>query len=156
MRTTAELPLVGTAPEHVFEHLQLLDDYPGWMHLVHRVEPVDADDGRPAWWVELRARVGPFARSKRLRMVRTEFDADAHHVRFERVEHDERDHANWILTVDVVGFARDTAEAGALVCVQLEYTGSLWTGGVLERVLDDEIRRGQDALARLVSVEPRR
>lgn len=142
MKTSADLRLVGAAPDDVFRHVERLDAYPSWMHLVHRVEPIDPDEGRPAWWVELRARVGPFARSKRLRMVRTEHDPDAHHVRFARVQPDDRDHANWILTVDV---------DPALVRVQLEYTGSLWTGGVLSRVLDDEIRRGRESLARLVS-----
>jgi hypothetical protein len=30
----------------------------------------------------------------------------------------------------------------------------LWTGGVLERVLDDQVRRGSEALLELVSAEP--
>ena len=55
-----------------------------------RLEP---DDGRPAWRVELRARVGPFARSKQLRMVRTVYEPERI-ARFERIEDDERDHAD--------------------------------------------------------------
>ena len=31
---------------------------------------------------------------------------------------------------------------------ELTYTGGLWGSGVLQRVLDDEIRRGKDALRR--------
>ena len=64
------------------------------MRMVHRVEPSAPDEGRPAWHVELRARVRPFARSKRSRMVRTIYEPE-HRVKFERVQDDERDHAEW-------------------------------------------------------------
>ena len=68
----------------VFARVDELHDYPAWMSLVHRAEPLGADgDGRPMWQVELRARVGPLARSKRLRMVRTLHDPDGGQVRFE-------------------------------------------------------------------------
>lgn len=144
MKTTADLVLPGVTPAEVFAHVALLDDYPRWMRLVHKVSPLDPDEGRPAWWVELRARVGPFARSKQLRMVRVGVETDRS-VRFERVQPDDRDHANWILDVDLV--ARDDA---TVVTMNLEYTGELWTGGVLGRVLDDEIRRGREGLRRAV------
>ena len=39
---------------------------------------------RSVWDVELRARLGPLARSKRLRMVRTVRDADTFTATFER------------------------------------------------------------------------
>lgn len=145
METSAEILLTGATPADVFAHVARLDDYPSWMSLVHKVESLPPDDGRPAWWVELRARVGPFARSKQLRMVRVAVEQDRA-VRFERVQPDDRDHANWILDVRLA-----PADDGTQVTMQLAYTGELWTGGVLERILDEEIRRGQDGLRRVVA-----
>ena len=60
------------------------------------------DDVGPAWSVDLRGRLGPFARAKRLRMVRTVHEPD-HHARFERVEHDGRQHSPWVLDATVAG-----------------------------------------------------
>ena len=62
----------------LFDLVNDLASYPQWMDLVHRVESV----GEGAWEVELRAKVGPFARSKRLRMVRTASEPSSL-VRFE-------------------------------------------------------------------------
>ena len=145
MHTSVELFIEGASQSDVFVHVDVLDRYPPWMRLVHRVEALPRDDGRLAWWVELRARVGPFARSKQLRMVRTAIEPDRF-VRFERVQPDERDHANWILDVHLA-----PADGGTHVTMRLAYTGELWTGGVLGRVLDEEIRRGQDGLRRVVA-----
>jgi hypothetical protein len=133
-----------------FEQVATLDRYPGWMRLVHRVEELAPDAGRPAWRVELRARVGPFARSKQLRMVRTVFEP-GRVARFEREQADGRQHAAWTLTATVAA-----ADGGARLLMDLSYSGRLWGSAVLQRVLDDEIRRGKDALRRLVSAEPTR
>src|SRR3954453_5836734 len=59
--------------------------------------PDPGDEGRPAWMVELGARLGPFGRTRRVRMVRVE-DGDGGPVRFERLEHDGRQHGAWVLT----------------------------------------------------------
>jgi Polyketide cyclase / dehydrase and lipid transport len=150
MRIPVELILDDATPADVFPHLATLDRYPTWMRLVHRVDPVEPDEGRPAWWVELRARVGLFTRSKQLRMVRTVFQPDRR-VRFERVQPDERDHAAWVMTASTEPVGTNTR-----VFVDLEYSGSLWTGGLLERVLEEEVRSGRDALRRLVKDEPTR
>lgn len=166
MKTSVDVVIPHATAAEVFQHVETLDRYPPWMRLVHAVQPIEPDEGRPAWWVELRARVGPFARSKRLRMVRTIHEA-SREVRFERVQPDDRDHANWILSavVEDTGGPDGTASSdeapdgggpGARVRMDLEYTGSLWTGGALTRILDDEIRRGSEALSRVVSAEPRR
>jgi Polyketide cyclase / dehydrase and lipid transport len=149
MHIPVELILEDVTPSDVFPHLATLDRYPSWMRLVHRVDPVEPDEGRPAWWVELRARVGPFTRSKQLRMVRTAHEPD-HRVRYERVQFDERDHAAWVMTAST-----DAVDTGTRVFVELEYGGSLWTGGLLERVLEEEVRRGRESLRQLVSGEPR-
>ena len=150
MHTTVELLIPDAAADSVFEQVATLDRYPAWMRLVHRVEELAPDGDRPAWLVQLRARVGPFARSKQLRMVRTCFEP-GRMARFERIEADGRDHAAWILTATVAA-----AVGGAAVVTDLTYSGKLWGSGVLQRILDDEIRRGKDALRGLVTVEPTR
>lgn len=47
---------------------------PQWLEIVTRAEPMGDDGNEPAWAVDLRGRMGPLARSKRLRMVRTGHD----------------------------------------------------------------------------------
>lgn len=131
----------------LFAHVDELTDYPAWMPLAHRVQPTAAEpDGRPAWNVELRARVGPFARSKRLRMVRTEHDVAGATARFERVEHDGRQHSPWVLEAHVVA-----VDDGCRLDMHLHYGGALWTGGVMERVLADQIVAGRERLLSMVS-----
>ena len=56
----------------LFDVIRDLGTYPKWLEIVHFAEAVDSKDGLQAWSVELRAKIGPFARSKRLRMVRTQ------------------------------------------------------------------------------------
>jgi hypothetical protein len=137
----------------VFDLVDDLARYPQWMPLVHgAVEAGAAEDGEnrgcPSWDVELRARVGPLARSKRLRMVRTEH-RPPHVAVFERQEIDGRAHAPWVLRADLA----DSVD-GVELTMTLRYGGSLWSGAVLQRVLDDEIRRGSEALYERVSSEP--
>lgn len=146
MRTT-ESVVVAASPADLFPILADLDRYPGWLRLVHEATPVDEG----AWSVELRAQVGPFARSKRIRMKRSVHEQDRL-VEFERAEVDGRQHARWSLRVELEPAGDDET----LVSMHLAYDGALWTGGLLERVLDEEIRRGRAGLAALVSGEPTR
>lgn len=95
------------------------------------------------WDVELRAKVGVFARSKRLRMRRT-VDSDSLYV-FEREETDGRRHSPWLMRVSVV-----PSEEGSLVTIDLSYGGNLWTAGVLDRVLASQVDAGKKGLASLV------
>jgi len=137
------------SPAELFVHVGDLDAYPAWMPLIHDVERlVDASDESPMWSVELRAKVGPFARSKRLRMRRSEFRVDELAV-FERSEDDGRQHSPWILRAELDG-GGDGSVATTLR-MTLTYGGSLWAGPVLERVLDDQVRRGSIALLDLVT-----
>lgn len=137
--------LAPCAPADLFPFVDDLAAYPAWMRLVHAVTDLGLDDeGRPAWQVELRARVGPLARSKRLRMVRT-VHRPAAEVVFERAEVDGRAHSAWVLTARLA-----PADAGTALDVGLHYGGGLWSGGVLERVLRDEIDRGRQRLLELV------
>lgn len=135
------------APHELFQHVDDIADYPAWMPLIHDVERLDdAPTDAPAWMVELRAQVGPFARSKRLRMERTELEPDRRVV-FERREADGREHSDWVLRADL-----DVDGAGRTVLTMtMSYGGSLWAGPILERVLDDQVRRGSERLLALVS-----
>lgn len=140
--------------ERLFELVEDLSRYPRWMQLVHDVVELEPDrEGRSAWDVELRARVGPLTRSKRLRMVRTVFESPSS-VEFERCETDGRAHAPWVLRADLEP-ARDAGDEIELT-MRLSYGGGLWTGAVLQRVLDDEVRQGSEALLEIVSSGPTR
>ncbi len=124
----------------------LVDDlgrYPAWIDLVHRAEPVEGESA--TWLVELRARVGPLARSKRLRMARTVHDPDHGVAVFERREADGRRHSPWVLRVTV-----NEADGTSALRMHLHYGGGLWTGGVLERVLADQITSGRERLLALL------
>ncbi len=142
-----ERSIVLEAPaDAVFALVDDLDRYPQWMQLVHDVAAAapTADD-QPAWEVELRAQVGPFARSKRLRMVRTVHEPTSAVV-FERNEVDGRRHSPWVLRCAIVPDAGD----GVRLTMTLVYGGNLWTGAVLQRVLDDHVERGAVELSELL------
>jgi hypothetical protein len=130
--------------DRLFGFVDDLGEYPAWMDLLHRVEPAAA--GEATWQVELRARVGPLARSKRLRMRRTIHDPIAHRVVFERAEADGRRHSPWVLRAEVLEHGDSST-----LHMHLHYGGALWTGGVLERVLGDQITNGRERLTTLVS-----
>ena len=130
-----------------------LATYPNWLDLVHRAEPAptassqgDGDQAPPAWTVTLRARIGPLARSKRLRMVRTVDDGRL--VRFERRELDGRQHSDWTLSAWVDHLEDEPWRSE--VRLDLTYGGSLWSGlleGVLEAAAGDATERLQAYVA---------
>ena len=134
MDVTADLD-APHAPDVVFALVEDLERYPSWLDIVPRVQP----EGDDAWLVDLRGRLGPFARSKRLRMVRSSHEPPRH-VRFERDERDGRTHSPWILDARVE--ARGT---GSRLTMHLHYGGGLF-GPVLEKVLRDEIERSRPRL----------
>ena len=135
----AELPADA---QRIAEVLRDLANYPDWLEIVRRAESTDAaaSDVGPAWMVTLRAKVGPLARSKRLRMVRTIDTAE--HLRFERAEVDGRDHAAWILDAHLTG------DDPCSVTVELRYEGRLWSAP-LEAVLGSQV---DDAIPRLTAL----
>ena len=137
------------APDELFGWIDDLGQYPQWMGLVHIATPTESlPTGEPVWDVELRARVGPFARSKRLTMARTICERNGRVV-FERHETDGRDHSMWRLAARVERAGERAT--GSKLEMQLHYGGSLWTGGLMERVLHDEINRSRDRLVRLIA-----
>jgi hypothetical protein len=132
----------------LFAEVEDLTSYPAWLTIVPRAEatePRDTDEG-PAWLVELRGRIGPLARSKRLRMVRTVHEP-GRRVRFERRELDGREHSAWVLEASVHA---DGDEASTLE-MALHYGGS-FGGSMLEKLLNDEIEVSRSRLAERVSV----
>ncbi|MEM9515242.1 MAG: SRPBCC family protein [Actinomycetota bacterium] len=135
------------APTRLFEEVADLARYRGWMPLVHEVVPLPSDPSGPAWEVELRAAVGPLARSKRLRMVRTTHEPMTRAV-FTRREDDGREHAPWVLTTKI-----DAIDGQSRLTMTLDYGGRLWTGAVLQGVLDRAVRDGSVALLQLVTEE---
>lgn len=144
MDVTADL-LAPCSPERLFGWVDDLAHYPQWLDIVPRATPVDVREGDPgpAWSVDLRGRLGPFARSKRLRMVRTVHDAP-HRVRFERLEHDGRRHSPWVLEAGITPDGE-----GSRLTMRLHYGGSL-VGPLVERLLADEIRESKPRLLALV------
>ena len=143
--------VLDASPDSVFALVDDLDRYPQWMELIHDVAVESSSSGEPpAWEVELRAQVGPFARSKRLRMVRTVHESTSTVV-FERSEVDGRRHSPWILRCALLPDDRDRTR----LTMTLVYGGNLWTGAVLQRVLDDHVDRGAAALAQLLAERAR-
>jgi len=132
---------VPVAANVVAPFVESLDRYPQWMALAHSVV-ADSDD---AWVVELRAKVGPFARSKRIRMRRVRND-HARGYTFVRDETDGRQHSPWTLTVDLTSI-----DVGTRVSVVMDYEGSLWVGGVLDKVLASQIEAGRTGLLAAVT-----
>jgi hypothetical protein len=134
------------APADLCAWVEDLARYPQWLDIVPRAVAVPARDGDPgpAWSVDLRGRLGPFARSKRLRMVRTEHDRPDR-VRFERREHDGREHSGWDLSAEV-----SAVDGGSRLTMHLHYGGSLF-GPLVERLLADEIERSKPRLLGLVA-----
>lgn len=149
MDVTADL-VAPCPPDELYAWVDDLGRYPEWLDIVPRARVADAlpGDPGPAWAVDLRGRLGPFARSKRLRMVRTLHDGPRQ-VSFERRENDGRDHARWVLSADV-----DALDDGASrLTMRLHYGGRLG-GPVVERLLADEIRRSKPRLLALVGTRP--
>jgi hypothetical protein len=130
--------------ERLFELVDDLSTYPQWNGLVHSATREPGDE--PAWDVELRARLGPLARSKRLRMVRTRRDVPSFSVTFERDQADGRNHSPWVLAARIAEH-----EGVSTLTMNLHYGGSLWTGGALERVLAEQITSGRERLLQLVA-----
>jgi hypothetical protein len=144
----ADMQARAAAPA-VFRWVDDLSLYPRWLDLVSRAEPSPPhpDDEGPAWSIDLRARLGPLARAKRLRMVRVVHDAP-HRVEFARREHDGRQHSPWVLRAEVDG---DIPPDGDLATLRmhLHYGGGLF-GPVVERLLTDEIERARPRLVSLI------
>jgi hypothetical protein len=137
-------------PERLFGAVDRLDGYPDWLEIVPRAVPVDvvAGDTGPAWSVDLRGRIGPLRRSKRLRMVRTVHEPPSLVV-FERREVDDRTHSDWVMRAIVHG---DAADGPSVLTMHLHYGGAMWMP-LLDRLLSDEIERSRGRLLEVLGVQ---
>ncbi len=131
MQTTITADITAP-PHHVLEIVSDLATYPRWLSVVSEAAPTEAIDTEPSpiWIITLRAKVGPFARSKRLRMARLGI-TDTEAV-FERAEIDGREHSTWRMVSSVA-----EGPAGSLLSMDLSYDGSMWSGP-LEAILQSE------------------
>jgi hypothetical protein len=139
MKTEATL-VAPTSLTAIRPFVSDLGEYQRWMPLVHKATTA----GPGAWDVELRAKLGPFARSKRLRMERTTDSPQL--IVFERREKDGREHAPWRMTCALIESHEEIT-----LRVELFYGGALWTGGLLEKVLVDHIESGRENLMALIT-----
>ena len=139
---------VPVSVEKLFDYVADLANYSSWLEFVHKVELVgESTESDTTWLVELRAKLGVLARSKRLRMTRTLFEHPKVVV-FERREQDSRRHSEWILRATVSQTA-----TGAKLETNLHYSGNLFTGGMLERALSDQIATGREKLIQQLSAK---
>lgn len=142
MDITADVDLKASR-EAVHAVLCDLGRYPEWLSIVPKAE-AEADG---CWQVELRAKVGPLARSKQLRMKKVVDDEN--HIRFEREETDGRTHSAWVLDVTIT----PSGENNVRVEMGLHYGGS-FAGGIVERLLAQEIENSKTRLRKMVEVAP--
>lgn len=139
---------VPVSVEKLFDYVADLANYSSWLEFVHKVELVgESIETDATWLVELRAKLGVLARSKRLRMTRTLCEHPKVVV-FERREQDSRRHSEWILRATVSQTA-----TGAKLETNLHYSGNLFTGGMLERALSDQIATGREKLIQQLSAK---
>ena len=144
MDFSAELDAPCDAPT-LFRWVDDLARYPDWLSIVPRAEATDEAD---TWSIDLRGRIGPLARSKRLRMVRTRHDPPTTAV-FERDERDGQEHSSWVLRVEVI-----PESEGSRLVMHLHYGGRLWEP-LVERLLRDEIDASKARLLALIAAEAR-
>ena len=121
VRQVIEVDLNGSS-EQIFSALSDLANYKNWLGFIDTIDTVDADGGSACWIVTLRAQVGPFARLKKLRMVRVEEDFPEL-IRFSRKETDSKDHSDWDLHVTI----NEKEGVGCSVQMGVSYSGRFWS-----------------------------
>ncbi len=130
---------MDAAPAAVLAAVEDLPSYPTWHGMVHRVVP---DGG--GWLVDLGGRVGPFTRTKRVRLVRGHDDSPGE-VSFVRDERDGREHSAWELEAAV---NPNVGEGPCTLGFRLHYGGSSPLVAVLEPILRTEVERSAERLRR--------
>jgi len=135
---------LDATPAAVLAEVSDLPGYPIWHGMVKRV---DADgDG---WLVDLGARLGPFTRTKRVRMVRSDDEGGGPgQVRFVRAERDRADYGEWEMLAAV---EPATGDGPCTLRFRLRAEGSSPLIGVLEPLLRAETERSADRLRRLLA-----
>ncbi len=121
MRQVIEVDLNGSS-EQIYIALADLANYKNWLGFIDDIDTVDIDAGNTCWIVTLRAQIGPFARLKKLRMVRVEEDFPKS-IRFSRKETDSKDHSDWDLHVTI----SEKGDMGCSVQMVVSYSGGFWS-----------------------------
>lgn len=130
------------AAGRLFSEVDDLARYPSWLAVVRSVRPLEGS----AWSVGIGARVGPFTRTKRLRMVRTHHDPPRE-VRFERAELDGVEHSAWVLEAWVLEAQVADGPAGSRLRMRLHHDGALGPlGPLVEQALRLEVGRARPRL----------
>ena len=144
MDVTAELD-AAVDPAAIYPWVADLERYPQWLEIVTRATTADAQpgDAGPAWFVQLRGKIGPLSRSKQLRMVRT-VAHEPHAVTFERHETDGQTHSPWVLRATI-----EQVDGVSHLAMTLHYGGGLFEP-IVERLLRSEIDAARRRLAALI------
>lgn len=121
MRQVVQVDLDGSA-EQIFDVLKNLEAYESWLGFVDSVKALEAEVHMPCWQVTLRAQIGPFARLKKLRMVRVEEEAPRV-IRFVRRETDGKEHSDWELLVLI----EEQESVRCSVNMEVSYSGRFWS-----------------------------
>tara|TARA_Y100001970_G_scaffold199704_1_gene242917 strand:- start:119 stop:577 length:459 start_codon:yes stop_codon:yes gene_type:complete len=121
VRQVIEVDLNGSS-EQIYIALADLANYKNWLGFIDDIDTVDIDAGNTCWIVTLRAQIGPFARLKKLRMVRVEEDFPKS-IRFSRKETDSKDHSDWDLHVTI----SEKGDMGCSVQMVVSYSGGFWS-----------------------------
>lgn len=135
---------VAASPADVRAAVADLTTYPHWLRIVLGATVDTAVASTPAWAVEIGARLGPFRRTKRLRMVAGPGADDE--VVFERQELDGRRHSPWRLRATI----RPVAGGVTTLAMHLHYGGGAWLP-VLEAILAQEVRGAPARLERYLA-----
>ena len=132
---------LDAAPSEVHDVVVDLGGYPQWLEIVRAALPIVGEP--PSWTVELQARLGRLARSKRLRMELVTNEPLS--VVFERRELDAKMHGVWRLSATT-----SPRGEGCTLAMHLHYSGGLFVP-MLEGLLSGEIERAKPRLAALLA-----
>ena len=135
--------IVAAPPAAVRGAVGDLTTYPHWLRIV-LAATADTTAAPPAWAVEIGARLGPFRRAKRLRMVVGRSADDE--VVFERQELDGRRHSPWVLRATL----GPAAGGATTLAMHLHYGGGPWLP-VLEAIVAQEVRGAPARLGRYLA-----
>ena len=121
MRQTVELTVEAESGA-VFNAFRDLENYLEWLGFIDSVEPVANGNGDLSWIVVLRSQLGPFARMKKLRMVKNSEVLNSS-ISFGRVELDEKEHSSWDLEV----MCQPVSDDSTRVKLTVSYSGKFWS-----------------------------
>ena len=148
MKQVIEVDL-DSSSDKIFNVLNNLEAYENLLGFVDCVEALESEEGVPCWLVTLRAKIGPFARLKKLRMARTE-EKRPEVVRFSRRETDGKNHSDWELCI----LLKEQGGDRCLVIIEVSYSGRFWSAP-LQSVFNSHVDTAKDLLQQTFSGDNR-